>query len=105
MEERFSVSEAARELEISRTTLYAWLEKEPEMQRQLDKHHTLTRQHLNKLASTYRKKHKPTLSEVDSALSERIEALEAKQEALEARINTLERIAADDQPTQKLPKV
>ena len=105
MQERFSVSEAARELEISRTTLYSWLQKEPEMQRQLDKHHTLTRQQLNKLASTYKKKHKPTLSEVDAALTERIEALEAKQEALEARIHALEGLAADETPTRKLPRI
>lgn len=91
MEERFSVSDAARELAISRTTLYAWLEKEPEIKRQLDRHHTLTKQQLNKLAANHRKKPaRPTLQQVDAALSERIEGLEQQLAALRARVEVLE---------------
>src|SRR5579885_1035449 len=86
-EERFTPTEAAAELRISRQTLYNWLKKEPELRRQLDKEHTLTRRQLDYLVLQQQKKPvKPTrydLQDVDAALTERIEALEARMAALE----------------------
>src|SRR5215469_6803186 len=86
-EERFTITEAATELRISRQTLYNWLAKEPELRRQLDKEHTLSRRQLDYLVLQQQKKPvkltRYDLQDVDAALTERIEAIEACMAALE----------------------
>lgn len=76
----YTVTEVAAYLKVSRWTLYTWLHKEPELFAYLQEHHTLTQRQLDTLVSRQRRKPaKPTLREVDEALTERIEALEGKQ--------------------------
>jgi hypothetical protein len=81
----YTATEAAAYLKISRWTLYIWLHKVPELYAYLQEHHTLTQRQLDTLAATQRRKPaKPTLREVDEALTERMEALESRVSDLEA---------------------
>ena len=104
MEERLTISEAARVLKVSRQTLYTWLGQEPAIKRQLDKHHTLTRAQLDTVESRHRKKPPRSaildLQAVDAALTERIETLEEEMRTLKERIEGLERTNTEKQPQE-----
>lgn len=90
-EQHYTATEAAAYLKVSRWTLYTWLHKEPELYSHLQEHHTLTQRQLDALVIRQRKKPaKPTLQEVDEALTERMEALEADMRTVKQHLEALE---------------
>lgn len=106
MAERFTISQAARKLGISRRTLYNWLEQEQDTSQKLHGERTFTRLQLERLAEKHGRRLESDfrdLEAVDAALTERIEALEARVAALEQQRSISRGGEAISRPSQTHP--
>src|SRR5215469_14414694 len=89
MAERFTLSQAARKLGVSRRTFYNWLAQEPPATQKLAGERYFTRIQLAKIGEKHGRQLESDfkdLEAVDVALTERIEALEARLAVVEAAL-------------------